>query len=435
MILLGGVCGAFAESAAPVGYEPRPRVRPAERVMALAVGVAESDEEDVYPQPRERVWKAPRPQPINDIAVRELPFGVNAVPVWYDWDLAGEGQIVGHCDSGLDTGNVATMHPDFRGRVTGVILGTNVASWTDYRGHGTYTAGSLAGNGAMSGGAIRGVAWKAHIYHQGMGYGYEDFPDDLAEMYQPAYDFGARVHSGSWAALAGGTYCELDEQVDLFVWRNQEFLPVLGAGNSASDGGAYSREILEFLEEIADFLEEVGFTYAPADFTADGRVDPRSVGTPASAKNVICAGACESERPTGHGSGDVYNATLFPLPPIRGDLQNSGNIDGAGIYRKGVAAFSGRGPTFDGRIKPDLLAPGAMTLSTASRMGGNYPGNPYYTYCWGTSMSTPYIAGCAALAREHLIKRAGITAPTAALVRATLINGAVSLAPGQFGTG
>jgi hypothetical protein len=44
----------------------------------------------------------------------------------------------------------------------------------------------------------------------------------------------------------------------------------------------------------------------------------------------------------------------------------------------------------------------------------------------GTSMATPLVAGCVAALREHLINQ-GISQPSAALIKALLVNGAVDL--------
>jgi hypothetical protein len=58
-------------------------------------------------------------------------------------------------------------------------------------------------------------------------------------------------------------------------------------------------------------------------------------------------------------------------------------------------------------------------------------------YCWsgGTSMSTPLVAGAAALVRQHLVQQRGHVLPgvkpSGALIKAMLINGAVPI-PGQF---
>ena len=50
----------------------------------------------------------------------------------------------------------------------------------------------------------------------------------------------------------------------------------------------------------------------------------------------------------------------------------------------------------------------------------------------GTSMATPLTAGAAALTREWLIERRGYSNPSAALMKAALINGAADMSPGQY---
>ena len=64
---------------------------------------------------------------------------------------------------------------------------------------------------------------------------------------------------------------------------------------------------------------------------------------------------------------------------------------------------------------------------------GNY--NADYAYDNGTSMSAPIISGLAALTRQWLNEARQITTPSAALVKALLLNGARDLSPGQYGTG
>ncbi|NJE43371.1 S8 family serine peptidase [Thermococcus sp. GR6] len=63
-----------------------------------------------------------------------------------------------------------------------------------------------------------------------------------------------------------------------------------------------------------------------------------------------------------------------------------------------IASFSSRGPTADGRLKPEVVAPGVDII--APRAAGTSMGTPidtYYTKASGTSMATPHVAGVAAL--------------------------------------
>ena len=71
---------------------------------------------------------------------------------------------------------------------------------------------------------------------------------------------------------------------------------------------------------------------------------------------------------------------------------------GASDREDQVARFSSRGPTADGRVKPDLCFPG--TDIVAARAAGTSMGSPlneHYTSASGTSMATPHAAGLAAL--------------------------------------
>lgn len=63
-----------------------------------------------------------------------------------------------------------------------------------------------------------------------------------------------------------------------------------------------------------------------------------------------------------------------------------------------VTSFSSRGPTSDGRVKPDVCFPGANIVAcraTGTSMGS--PVNNLYTSASGTSMATPHAAGACAL--------------------------------------
>ena len=100
-----------------------------------------------------------------------------------------------------------------------------------------------------------------------------------------------------------------------------------------------------------------------------------------------------------------------------------------------TVAFSSRGWTHDGRIKPDVLAPGMWVMSAATNfvVPGPSCGNAQSS---GTSMAAPTAAGLGALVRQYFTdgfypagfaRPADGFEPTAALVKAVLIASAVDL--------
>jgi len=148
-------------------------------------------------------------------------------------------------------------------------------------------------------------------------------------------------------------------------------------------------------------------------------------------KNVITAGASENVHP--FGAAD-----------------QCGTADTGADSLNDIIGFSSRGPCDDGRIKPDLVAPGthvsggvfqASAVATGNGAAGAcftaggvcagpgvsnfWPtgGQQFYTASSGTSHSTPAIAGAAALIRQRFIN-ASLTPPSPAMTKATLLNSA-----------
>ncbi len=364
-------------------------------------------------------WIEPTARPVWFNNVAGSAGLMNAASVRANHGLTGVGQIVCVCDTGLDTGQIMNLHPDFTNRVRAGFSWGRTNDWGDYMGHGTHCAGSVLGSGAaFSNGLFCGVAAGAELVMQSIADAANGvyLPPDMSDLFRQSYAAGARLQSDSWGDRVAGAYTILSRQADEFVWMHPDMLLVFSAGNEGTD----------------------------ADM--DGVVDLYSLGAPASAKNVLAVGAACSFRPagsggySGHAWGDVM-ITRFPAWPLR-----SGPVSAPwdGVHQ-GMASFSSRGPCLDGRIKPDVVAPGTDIVSCRSRMPGasalwgtgegvlaNAASN-YYTFSGGTSMSTPLTAGALALIRQYYVERRGWARPSAALLKATLAAGARSLAPGQYG--
>lgn len=115
-------------------------------------------------------------------------------------------------------------------------------------------------------------------------------------------------------------------------------------------------------KDLTSRLLNVAATLGVASFVAAGNSGPNAatLGSPAGAKYAVTVGA----------------------------------IADTGANGFSIASFSSRGPTTDGRMKPDILAPGVDIRAADYNTGSGY------TAKWGTSMATPFAAGVGVLALE-----------------------------------
>jgi subtilisin-like proprotein convertase family protein len=226
-----------------------------------------------------------------------------------------------------------------------------------------------------------------------------------------AYNTGARISSNSWGA-SNNAYTVDAQQYDALV---RDAQPV---------GGCVAPNCIP-----AAGNQEYVIVFSAGN---DG-ANPNTIGEPGTAKNVITVGASENVNPFGAADG-------------------CGIDDSGANNANDVISFSSRGPTSDGRRKPDIVAPGTHITSGVAQAaiasppgsgtgaqiacfdgsgvcggtaGSNFfpAGQQWYTSSSGTSHSTPAIAGVAALIRQHFINQA-LPTPSPALTKALMMNSA-----------
>jgi hypothetical protein len=331
-------------------------------------------------------WVEPyAPLQIDNAEGRKI-MGVEQV--WQNSGFFGAGQIVAVSDSGLSV--QGALSPDFgpAGRLKRAFAPSEMnlssdqcsqkTTWTDLNGHGSHVAGSVLGNGSASGsapasrrfaGSQAGPAPEAQLVFMALNTDGSlgiQCVSTNGDFIAKGYEQGARISSNSWGGGPNGSYGILSSIVDNYIWNHKDYAVLYSAGNSGENGA-------------------------------------QTIGSPGTAKNVITVGASENNRP---GLGPISDNPAA------------------------VAGFSSRGPTADGRIKPDIVAPGTRIISVlgaqASGLEPIAPGVPY-AFSDGTSMATPLAAGATTLAREWLGKLRGMPNPSAAFLKALMIHGAFRL--------
>ncbi len=322
------------------------------------------------------------------------------------YDLTGNGVRVGVWDEG----GVLATHEEFTGRVT-LPDGEPVSS------HATHMAGTIAS---------AGFNWRAI----GMAplvlvdsYGWEEEEAEMVSAAATASRQSDKVYlsNHSYAILAGwefgidlsgyegphwigtktegecqyfGQYDSISVSWDEICHSARYFLPFKSAGTQRNDVPPAEGEVFYYFDLLLDDWTSKTFD-SGSDPGGDGVIHGGfdTITDAGCAKNVVTVGA-------------VADAVL----------NGKRSLEAADM-----AAFSGWGPTDDGRIKPDLVANGVGVYSTSAESDDSYSTRT------GTSSAAANASGSAALLVEQFRNLFPALAMRASTLKALLIHTADDL--------
>ncbi len=339
--------------------------------------------------------------------------------------------VVDVSDSGIDNGTTAPNH--FGLYVGGNTGGASRVAYNILEGYSNpgSTLAGCDGHGNLNAHIVMGYDNGAGFpfadglgYHYGLGVcpfakvgssvifdptnstGFDD-----TTVISTAYANGARISNNSW----GDSDPEDDGSYDVDSFEYDAL-----TRDAEPTGAAYS----------ANGNQEMVIVFAAGN---DGP-DKISVSPPGTAKNVITVGAAQNVQPFGGEDG-------------------SGIGDSGADNANAIIFFSSRGPCSDGRLKPDLVAPGTHVSGGVPQnpnpafdgtaldcfinanfwtngISGSIDGSPFfpsgqqfYTASSGTSHATPCVTGGCALVRQYFLNNSN-PAPSPAMTKAFLMNSA-----------
>jgi hypothetical protein len=356
----------------------------------------------------------------TDISYRSLQSGAanGGTPV-HDHGIHGEGQIVAVLDTGVDYDSCyfaegdGSAPPINTGTPSGGLAWANVnparrkviaydflysceqypnasgcedptkPTAYDNQGHGTHAAATILGDKGtpIAHDFADAIATGAKLIVQDAGYTGGDncsqrpgigCPAKLTPILDQAYKQGARIHSNSWGDRQGtpGPFNP----------------PTANYSTSA-------RDIDDFVYTHPDLL----VVFNTGNFGTNATPPASTLSAPGCAKNTLQVGG----------------------------TRMSNRDDDT------IVSYSLNGPSRDGRIKPDLVAPAFVQAGDTDN--NNTTKNCNVSFQGGTSWASPSVAGAAALARQYFTDGyypSGVATPSdrftpsAALLKATMIASA-----------
>ncbi|HEX7192954.1 MAG TPA: S8 family serine peptidase, partial [Thermoanaerobaculia bacterium] len=335
------------------------------------------------------------------------------------YNLSGDGIVLAN----FEFAPLDVSHVEFGGRATVEFTCTSTdtdCKDNDNKEHITHTTGTMIASGVNP--LAKGMAPKATL-HEFRG----DKGNWLTQKDTGLSGIGATADSNSWGYTLGWTSCTTSSGgacTEPWEWIT----------DSEDLIGGYSGDLNSVLDHVAFTSGALGIYASGNEASISGPTSPpyfhvhvdQSDPNFGPTTTIYCVSPngsgtdCTTPCRTGNDPwGDPYCETsLHPNHAATSDnpggsvnwLASGKNIMAVGAVgqAKGIASFSSRGPTKDGRVKPDIVAKG-MALFSSVYMGTTWDvaracttlSVTNYGCAQGTSMSTPVVTGTMAIFAEQ----------------------------------
>lgn len=273
----------------------------------------------------------------------------------------GSSVTVGILDSGFMLGDAAaTMHVDLNKFGCGSNFTSERDAFDDLNGHGTHVLGTISGEG-IGEQRYLGIA-------PGLG-GTAEHRVRAAKVFCAQDDCGSDV-SDAMDWMGSSSLCGSPR-------------PSVVNYSGGYYGGIPRTGTLRTSREVDTQTWDHRQLYVTS--SGNDGPDPRTVGRPAAAKTAMAVGNVFDNGYEKTGTINDWSAA---------DQVCADDVDGDGT-QEWIDCGSSRGPTRDGRMKPNVVAPGTVVESADAGT------NDGYANAWGTSMAAPHVSGLAATLADH----------------------------------
>ena len=276
--------------------------------------------------------------------------------------ISGEHQLVGVWDAG----HVLCSHNEFFNDILNRIIIEEPNNPVD---HATHVGGTIIANGINP--EAKGMANTARLYSA-------DYLNDISEMAYASENFDINLSNHSYGLVSGWNY-NSDEEI--WYWYGNT-----GVDTDEDYKFGFYGSTTASIDELCSLLPDYTMVISAGNDLHEGPEEQ-----PVTHK--VWLGKWKNSNEVRDIDGGEEGYDCIGINGVAKNVITVGSVD----YEQDpnvLTSFSSCGPTDDGRIKPDIVAPGISVFSSIAS------GENAYAYYSGTSMSAAVVTGGVTLLDE-----------------------------------